>query len=323
MSTEAKRVIPDERQIRDLILEHAKRDAISVERIEIGRDSSTFKAVTETSAFFIRCGGKRRNYDVEEAVLHRVLDAGMKAPKPVASDVSKSKYPFRYLILEEVPGSPLEEIPKNRWPPLLEQAGKELVQMYSIDLPGFGNLDPEIFRKSAKLVGKHRSWYEALHSTHLKRARALEKDSEKTGFKNSRLSPPQLANLIEVVDRLDVMREKVETLRGKLDIDHGKLIHKDIHADHIFVKDGKVTGVIDFNNASSGDPLYDIATFSLMKGGNLYPHLLKGSQVVFDKKLFHLYRLLHAVGKIHFRYEEGYLNTSPAVLVIALEELSR
>ena len=323
MKTAARRVIPKGGQIRELVEECLKVHVIGIERVEIGRDSVTFKALSTTGTVFIRTGGKRKNYDVEAAVLQLVRKAGMKAPKPIALDVSLSKYPFQYLMLEEMPGFPLEGLAVGSWPPFLEQAGEELAKMYAIKLEGFGNPDAEMFRRDGKLVGKYQSWYKVLSSSHLKCAKSLEAQYKKTGFMDAKLSYKQRTQLCDVVRHLDVLRRKAEDARGNLDINPGRIIHKDIHSDHIFVKDGKVTGIIDFNNASSGDPLYDIATFSLMKGGNYYPHLIKKSDIKFEENLFHLYRLLHAVGKIHFRLEEGYLNKAPAVLNIALEELKR
>lgn len=195
--------------------------------------------------------------------------------------------------------------------------------MYAIKMQGFGNPDIEIFRNEGKLVGKCKSWFEVLESTHLKRAKSLEDEYKKSGFNGSKLSPRQLTQLNHIVKHLNVLRKKVENMRSSLVIGQGKLIHKDIHAEHIFIGATKVTGIIDFNNASSGNPIYDIATFSLMEGGDLYPHLLRGCRVEFDLDLFRLYRLLHSVGKIHFRYKEGYLHMAPGVLDIALEELNR
>lgn len=106
MKVKNKCVTPDKSQVRELLFKYIKKAAASVERVEIGLDSSTFKAVTEVGTFFFRCSGKRGNYDVEEAILRLVRKAGMKAPKPIVSDVSRSKYPFHYLILEYRKGSP-------------------------------------------------------------------------------------------------------------------------------------------------------------------------------------------------------------------------
>jgi aminoglycoside phosphotransferase (APT) family kinase protein len=39
--------------------------------------------------------------------------------------------------------------------------------------------------------------------------------------------------------------------------------HGDLQIAHVFVDGGEVTGIIDWSEAGQGDPLYDLATFTL------------------------------------------------------------
>ena len=40
--------------------------------------------------------------------------------------------------------------------------------------------------------------------------------------------------------------------------DERRLVHADLHGDHIFVQDGHLAGIIDWGDALCGDPYYDL-----------------------------------------------------------------
>jgi aminoglycoside phosphotransferase (APT) family kinase protein len=49
----------------------------------------------------------------------------------------------------------------------------------------------------------------------------------------------------------------------------GRLLHGDFHPRHVYADRGRITGIIDWGDASSGDPLYDF-------GGVLHSAVLAG-----------------------------------------------
>lgn len=76
---------------------------------------------------------------------------------------------------------------------------------------------------------------------------------------------------IESALRLGVPRDTLDAARDRLaSSDHlwgePRLLHGDFLPEHVLVLDSRVTGVIDFGAACSGDPAYDLAYWSFFRG---------------------------------------------------------
>jgi aminoglycoside phosphotransferase (APT) family kinase protein len=58
----------------------------------------------------------------------------------------------------------------------------------------------------------------------------------------------------------------------------GRLLHEDLHSAHILVdrETERVTGIIDFGEAQSGDPAWDLALFSFWEEAQGLDYLLEG-----------------------------------------------
>lgn len=54
------------------------------------------------------------------------------------------------------------------------------------------------------------------------------------------------------------------------------LIHSDLHGEHIFAKDGKLTGIIDFGASFIGAPAWDFAVFAYYHGWETLETMLSG-----------------------------------------------
>lgn len=328
MKEVTKKIVPNNDQIQQLFLATGLPEPISIKVITSGGDSASFEIITPSGEFILRASGKRNNYDVEQKVLELVRGRGMLAPEVIAQDITQKKYPFSYSLLGKTLGVNLLEVDRQLWPEILKGVGRQLSYMHAIRLDGFGILDPQIFRKNGTLVGTYNSLVEALETTLFPLVETIRQKIEKEkreDFANSRLPSKRRDQIGEILVRMDEVRIRIE--KSKTDfrgVGDGRLIHHDIHFEHILVHDGKLSGLIDFNHAAVGDPLFDIAYFSVMPNGELYEHLLEGSGVQFDAERFHLYRLLISIGKIHTRYiENDYLHEYPEVLDYALEELNR
>jgi len=92
----------------------------------------------------------------------------------------------------------------------------------------------------------------------------------------------------------------------------GRLLHGDFHTGHIFAQHGKITGIIDFENAVSGDPLYDLALpllYADIVGIQSYSQdILRGYGVALDevlKQKIFLYKLATAISRMAWTYKEG------------------
>lgn len=322
MTSEKHIAIPTDKQIEKLVSDKLAQKVSKVEKVAT-HDSTTFRVKTEEGTYYVRTGGKKSSYDLEHHVIKLLRERGVKTPIPIADNVNLEQYPFTFSILKEVPGINLWNVPTNQWPLILDEVGKQLAILYSIPITGYGTLSTKAFREEGKLMGKKESWYDFLKSSIDKKLAKLNTINEESkGFKNSPLPNKQRDKLLDILNRSEELYSRLERIKSKLELP-GVLFHRDLHADHIIIKGYKLEGILDFNNVSSGDPLRDMATFSTHHPGDYHRYLLEGSEVVFNKDKFHLYRLIVSFGKIHYRYNHDYLHTNPDVLDFTLEEMDR
>lgn len=316
---------PDISEIRDIALKFVPHKIKGVRLINSGLDSFAFEIFTESENFVIRTSGRNQNYDVEHELLRIAKERGVRVSRPVAVNVDLDAFPFAFSVLEKMPGGPLLKVDKGLWPRILEEVGQQLMLLHSIKLDGFGEVDKQRFRSLGVLVGGQSSWIKHVFGIFKLKVRALEAKFEvekKENFEKSVLTKMQIGQLIEILSRIPWLMDKVENEKWEEEAP-GSLIHGDIHFEHILVDGDMLSGLIDFNKTLVGDPLFDIAYFSVMPGGEYYPHILKSTGLTWNDKKFHLYRLLMSIRKIHTRYVAyNYLHLQPKVLNIAIEELS-
>lgn len=94
-------------------------------------------------------------------------------------------------------------------------------------------------------------------------------------------------------------------------------IHGDLQVDHVFVADDKITGVIDWSEASQGDALYDLATLTLGHPEHLADVVAGyGSEV--DLDLIRAWWSLRCLSNLRWLNEHGYGNIEefPEVAVL-------
>jgi aminoglycoside phosphotransferase len=87
-------------------------------------------------------------------------------------------------------------------------------------------------------------------------------------------------------------------------------IHGDLQITHIFVQDDEVTGVIDWSEASRGDPLYDLAVLTLGHEECL-PDLLAGYGTDVDLDVIRGWWSLRSLGASRGLVEHGFDPNSP------------
>ncbi|MER7245955.1 phosphotransferase [Kribbella sp. NPDC000426] len=87
-------------------------------------------------------------------------------------------------------------------------------------------------------------------------------------------------------------------------------IHGDLQITHIFVQDDKVTGIIDWSEASQGDPLYDLAILTLGHEECL-PGLLAGYGTDVDVDVIRGWWSLRSLSASRWLVEHGFDPNSP------------
>jgi aminoglycoside phosphotransferase (APT) family kinase protein len=81
--------------------------------------------------------------------------------------------------------------------------------------------------------------------------------------------------------------------------------HGDLHIEHVFVDGDEITGILDWSEASQGDPLYDIATLTLAHEEQL-DDVLAGYGTDIDRGLIRAWRSWRCLVGVRWLFENGY-----------------
>jgi hygromycin-B 7''-O-kinase len=173
-------------------------------------------------------------FEIEQRLHSRVLSRlGATVPQHVADGhLFETGWRWPYIVTSRLNGTAWREM-RHRWgewqPVVAGELGAALHQVHELDCP-----DESIW---------HRDVVAALRATCAARHRRM------------RMLPERL---IEQID---------EYLAPSAD--ERRLVHADLHGDHVFVRDGHLAGIIDWGDALCGDPYYDLpALFFSTFGGS-------------------------------------------------------
>ncbi len=94
-------------------------------------------------------------------------------------------------------------------------------------------------------------------------------------------------------------------------------IHGDLQIAHVFVDDDEVTGVIDWSEASQGDPLFDLATLTLAHEEHL-GDVVAGYGTEVDRELIRAWWSLRCLLVVRWLIDHGFgpLEELPEVAVL-------
>ena len=174
---------------------------------------------------------------VESRVLDRIREAGVRTPRVLGYDASRTRVPFAWQALEL-----LEDPDLNQWfkrgelkvQPIAFAIGSALARWQSIRLEGFGTLD-------GNLRGSRQTYADYFH---------LRLDSHLLFLNQQQFLD---AKTVQVVWDL------VNTHAGLLELAEGCLVHKDLALWNILGQADEITAFIDFDDAISGDAMDDLS----------------------------------------------------------------
>ncbi|NNG15944.1 MAG: phosphotransferase [Gemmatimonadales bacterium] len=81
--------------------------------------------------------------------------------------------------------------------------------------------------------------------------------------------------------------------------------HGDLHVEHVFIEGDQITGIIDWSEASQGDPLFDLATLTLGHEEHL-EDVIAGYGTDVDHDLIRAWRAWRCLVAIRWLSENGY-----------------
>lgn len=237
---------------------------------------------------------RRAKFISEQKVMDLARKNLVPTPKVIGVNTDCTIIPgWTFSLSERLPGNPVasKENQGQRVPDLLVyQAGRVLRKINAIPTKGYGMLNE-------KLEGYYDSW----------------EDYVLRQFDKAPLQPFIDKGLLSQRD-IDAAIAFINENKNLLTNAPRQLLHGDFSLGNMLVSDGKIAGMLDFENASSGDPLWDIAYFrnytadstigtngiSVLLNGYGQPDLLSNPAAW---KKYNMYRLANAF--VALRWQAG------------------
>ena len=175
----------------------------------------------------------------------------------IADHMMNDKHPFSYLILEKLPGKDLRDlveqnlITKKEFISIVRKIGFHLGELHSINFDFYGDFCVKQEQNSKKsnnyFWGKQfTNWNDCFKAFCYDMLNWVDR----TSFPNYR-------KLLEW--KINELSEKIEEPN-----ENGCFVHSDIQPTNILIKNGRITGIIDFEWSYAGSPSFD---FHLTKAG--------------------------------------------------------
>jgi hygromycin-B 4-O-kinase len=227
------------KQVQQFLIYQASPEVENIEAISKGEWSEAFSYSINEKHFVVRFNKSRENFDRDKRACSFSSE---RLPVPEILDIGKAFDGF-FAISEKIEGEFLDEIKgQRRMKKILPSIFDVFDAMREIDISttkGFGTWGAD---GNAKLS----SWQEF-----------LSKIKNETEYEwRKKLGESKFG-----INFFDTSFKKMESLFDKLpSIRH--VVHSDLLYFNVFVKEDKISGVIDWGNSFYGDFLYDIAWFS-------------------------------------------------------------
>ncbi|CAN5355253.1 phosphotransferase family protein [soil metagenome] len=205
----------------------------ALEPLAEGMESQAFRFELDGAWFVLRLNPALRGFE-KDARASSAL--GGRVPVPRVLRIGEADNGVAYCISEWLPGTTLEDLSVSDAASMVEQVDRvrRLIAESDVSaIEGFGDFDPEG-------SGPARRWRDVLQRTLEDAGRDL------SGAITDR--SPDVTALLSAYERLiDCCPE-----------DRG-LIHGDFGSNNVLAQEGRITGVLDWDLAMVGDPLYDVA----------------------------------------------------------------
>ena len=178
---------------------------------------------------FLKCAD-RLDLEREVAVIEAVRERGVPVPAVEAFDPAGDVAGTPCVVLRDVGGEPLDGDA-----PEFGGAGAHLRAVHDVMLDGFGSVTV-----GPGLRGEDATWSDTVE----RRTAGL------APIVTAGLVPADLATRAGAA--LDDHRERFDS------VESARLLHGDFHPRHVYAVDGHITGIIDWGDATAGDPVFDL-----------------------------------------------------------------
>lgn len=173
----------------------------------------------------------------ERAAYDVLAGSGVPVPSVVALDQSRRIVPYDFMILTRLPGSNLaeqwRELTASQTDDVVWEAGRCLARLHAVRLPAFGKLREQD-------APRFHTWPDYFDDY----ARRYLNEAARYGL----LEEPLRTRLEDALHGARHVLARVT---------QGMLVHSDYHYENILHEGGRLSGILDFEWALSGDPSYD------------------------------------------------------------------
>jgi aminoglycoside phosphotransferase len=222
----------------------------TISRVTEGNTTPVYKILNGTDVFYLKLTEEKGEMISPQILAHeQLVKKGARIPRFVSWDDMNATLGSSYMITKEMPGIPLsklKKIDKAKYDSCIEQvlleAGRDLSKATSIQTKGYGWIKRDQ-KKTKELVGEYDSYKSFLLNNIEKKINEL---------KNLGFDP---------MNEDEVERYKMLVYKH-IDEEKPCLAHGDLTMDHIYVNNGRYSGIIDWGDIRSASNLYDLAHFS-------------------------------------------------------------
>ena len=244
--------------------------------------------VTTGQGDFVLKAGDAHAVVSEAWACERVRAVGVPAPEVVAVDADRDTLPLPYLLMRCLPGGPVDDADDA-----LVAAGRWLRAVHEIEVEGYGLLT------ASKRSGRDGTWGQV-------------RGRESTWADVIAHPLGKLPDLVaaDILDELLAVRVRAAFAADAGLLAYGSrgvLLHADLHPRHVFAEQGRLTGIIDWGDATAGDPAYEFGRYSRAGDASL-ALVLRGYQpdleAEFGRRIV-LYRVLWSLYALTWEYAAG------------------
>lgn len=219
-----------------------KNNTHTIERTSHNFSTIVFRIIGN-KIFYLRIAvDKKENFTPETLIHSKLIELGLNVPEIIFFENFSSKLNgHSFMLIPDIGGV---QINNNVFKEVIYEAGKGLAKINSLHFNGFGMI--ERFSKNISEI-------KGSKENHIDFILNFYKEKLLKIYKNN------------IITNCDITRLEnfIEQNKHLLDIDKGNLVHGDFNLNHIFQKDGVLSGIIDFGDAKISNQFYDLAYFKI------------------------------------------------------------
>ncbi|MBK5112945.1 MAG: aminoglycoside phosphotransferase family protein [Candidatus Heimdallarchaeota archaeon] len=250
-----------DKHLLEVIQEHFPNEKIEITEIEKSFVNPVFQfTVSSDKSYILKINNpewpQKQTREIKAMTLAKTKTT-IPLPQIIADHNKDDKYPFSYLILEKLPGMDLRDIvkknliTKKEFLSIIRKVGFHLGELHAISFDFFGDFCIKQKNSTSESFthfwGKQfTSWKECFKAFCYDMLNWVDQVS----FPNYR--KPLTWKIEELTEKFTENNEK------------GSFVHSDIQPTNVIIKNGKITGIIDFEWSYAGSPSFD---FHLTKAG--------------------------------------------------------